>query len=145
MSSRPISDHSTRRSSNHSATTLGGSLLKNIKKRWQSLKRGEPGKRFQDEYDKRHGADASRAKKIGILAAGVIVLVAGIILMPAPGPGILIVAIGAAMVSQESKFAARVLDGVEVKGRALIEWALGIWKRAPLAGKAGIVLVTLLL
>jgi uncharacterized protein (TIGR02611 family) len=120
-------------------------LIENIKKRWRSLKRGEPGQRFQDEYDKRHGEDASRAKKIGILVAGVIVLVAGVILMPAPGPGILIVAIGAAMVSQESRFAARVLDGAEVKGRALMKWALGIWKRAPLAGKSAIVLLTLLL
>jgi hypothetical protein len=48
-------------------------LIQNIKRRWQALKRGEPGRRFQDEYDKRHGENSSRGRKIGILVAGAIV------------------------------------------------------------------------
>lgn len=120
-------------------------MIEGLKQRWQALKRGKPGKRFQDEYDKRHDKNSSRARKIGMLVAGAIVLVAGIILMPAPGPGILIVAIGAAMLSQESKFAARILDGAEVKGRALMKWGFGIWKAAPLPGKIAIAVVALLL
>jgi uncharacterized protein (TIGR02611 family) len=120
-------------------------LIKGLKQRWESLKSGKPGKRFQDEYDKRNDENTSRARKIGMLVAGAAVLVAGIILMPAPGPGILIVAIGAAMLSQESKLAARILDGAEVKGRALIQWALGVWKAAPMAGKIAIAVVALLL
>ena len=119
-------------------------MLDNLKKRWKSLKSGKPGKRFQDEYDKRHDEDSSRGKKFAILAVGAIILVAGIILMPAPGPGILIVAIGGALLAQESKIAARFLDWTEVKGRALIDWALDIWKRAPLAGKIAIALVALI-
>jgi uncharacterized protein (TIGR02611 family) len=118
-------------------------MFKNIKRRWESVKRGEPGHRFQDEYDKRHGENSSRAKKIGMLVVGAIVLVAGIILMPAPGPGILIVAIGGAMLAQESRIGARILDAAEVRGRALIQWARGVWERAPLAGKVAIALVAL--
>ena len=122
-----------------------GSLIKYMKRRWQALKQGEPGRRFQDEYDKRHDENSSRAQKIGILVAGAIVFAAGIFFMPAPGPGILIVAIGAALLAQESKLAARVLDGAEVKGRAVMKWGLDLWKRAPLPGKIAIALVALLL
>nr|WP_241696186.1 PGPGW domain-containing protein [Solimonas terrae] len=51
------------------------------------------------------------------LAAGVAVLAAGLILVPAPGPGLLVVAVGAALLAGESASVATWLDHGELRVR----------------------------
>ena len=116
-------------------------VIEGIKSRWHSLKEGEPGKRFCQEYERRNRERGGK-RNILMLAAGAIVLAAGIFFLPAPGPGILIVALGGGMIAQESRFAARMLDKTELLGRSVVTWALGVWKKAPLAGKIAIVVVS---
>jgi hypothetical protein len=54
-----------------------------------------------------------------MLVAGVLLMAAGIFLMPAPGPGFIVVLLGGALLSEESMFVARALDRMEVWVRKL--------------------------
>ena len=62
------------------------------------------------------------AKKIGIGIVGGIVLVAGIIMIPYPGPGWLVVFAGLAILAQEFTWAKVVLDYVKGKYDAWQHW-----------------------
>jgi len=58
-----------------------------------------------------------RGRRVLITAVGGTVLAAGIVLMPLPGPGTLIVAGGLSILSREYPAAGRVLDRVKRLGR----------------------------
>ena len=92
-------------------------LLIGLRKTWQELKRGQPGRRFQSRYERR--ASSAGARKWALVAAGVTLMLLGVIFLPLPGPGLLIIAAGALLVAEESLGAARALDWLELKARRL--------------------------
>ena len=51
---------------------------------------------------------------------GMAVLLAGAVMLVAPGPGILVFALGAALVAEESLWMAKLLDRMEVRIRRAI-------------------------
>jgi hypothetical protein len=116
------------------------SALANAKKSWAELKRGKPGKRFQERYKRKNPGGKRSGKKLATLILGFIVFAAGLFFLPAPGPGIIIVALGAALIAQASLLGARALDWCELKIRALIAWALGVWESAGAVARAAIVM-----
>ena len=71
------------------------------------------------------------AKRIVLEGLGWLLVVGGIIAMPLPGPGLLILVGGVALLAQQYEWAARRLD--PVKRRALIEAARGVSGPVPLA------------
>jgi uncharacterized protein (TIGR02611 family) len=119
-------------------------MLDKAKKSWQQLKRGKPGKRFQERHKRKHEAGSHPFRKVATLVIGGVIFAAGIFFLPAPGPGTIILAIGAGILSQESLWMAKALDWAEVRARKVASWALGIWKRASPLQKAGIVAVKVL-
>lgn len=70
------------------------------------------------------------------ISAGLIALPVGLFLLPAPGPGTVVIAFGAVLLAREFRVAAQVLDWVEVRGRRLVRWAKDAWRRVrrPRAG-----------
>jgi uncharacterized protein (TIGR02611 family) len=114
-------------------------MFNGLKQYWQELKRGTPGKRFQQQYKKRHQSGGNPWRKALFLGGGALVIVAGIFFLPAPGPGWAIIFIGGGLLAQESKHAAKTLDWVELRLRAVVDWALSVWKRASTPLRAGIV------
>ena len=54
-----------------------------------------------------------------MLAAGVLLMIAGVIALPLPGPGLAIMALGALLIAEESRAAARAFDWLELKLRHL--------------------------
>lgn len=116
-------------------------MLDGIRHRWRELRASEPGHRFQDRYDRSHQEDEGRTRKTLIIGAGVLVLLAGLFFLPAPGPGMVIVALGAALIARESRRMASLLDAMELKGRDLIEWSRKVWKEAGPPTRILIVLV----
>jgi hypothetical protein len=79
------------------------------------LRRGEPGRRFHDYYERRHGR---RPRKL-VIALAVVISALGLVLAPTPGPGIPLIAIGMAMLAAESEAAACALDWLELRLRRL--------------------------
>lgn len=107
-------------------------MFDRLTRHWHELRQGEPGRRFVEEYHRRQAAARSPARRGGVLVSGVFVLVAGVFFLPAPGPGFLVIALGAAMVAQESLVAARAADWTEVRARRLVAWALRVWHEGSL-------------
>lgn len=88
------------------------------------LLRDPPGERFTRRHA-RLRASRSAASPIRLLrlAAGVLLCVIGVVLMPLPGPGALIAIGGAALMAGESRRVARGLDRSELWLRArLPDW-----------------------
>ena len=83
------------------------------------LRTAEPGKRFQQYFSRRHQAGSSNLRRVLTLGLGGLVVAVGLVLMPAPGPGILVVAAGAALMAGESLWMARGLDRAEILARKL--------------------------
>jgi hypothetical protein len=87
--------------------------------RFTALADGTPGRRFRDRY-----AHAQRRRsRLGALlvvmgAIGLIIV--GSVMLFTPGPGALLVLLGAALVAGESYRAARALDRIELALRAAL-------------------------
>lgn len=67
-------------------------------------------------------------------------MVGGLIAVPGPGPGWLIILLGLGIVARESLFFARLLDLAEVRLRGLARRVAGIWRTSPAFVKILIVL-----
>jgi osmoprotectant transport system ATP-binding protein len=92
---------------------LSMELLQLLKTNWRELEQDPPGERFQRRYRRQHAKGHGKKNPLR-LAAGLIVVALGLFLMPAPGPGTLVVLLGGTLLSQESLLAARLLDRSEV-------------------------------
>lgn len=88
---------------------------------WRELRHGTPGRRFEERYQRsRQGPACGALKKWSLIAGGFLLVLVGIIFLPLPGPGLLIIVAGALLMAQESRGAARLLDWLEAKTRRVI-------------------------
>jgi len=92
-------------------------VLAPLKKRWRELKQGKPGRRFRDRYERARRGGAVR--KWLLIAGGALLALVGIVLLPLPGPGLLVIAAGLLLIAEESHATARALDWLERKLRRL--------------------------
>jgi len=104
-------------------------MFEHLKQNWESFKRGHPGSRFQEQYERQRKSPAGTASRVLRVSLGVIALLVGLVLMPAPGPGFIVVGIGALMIAREFRAAAILLDRIEVLGRQVLKWAKRTWRR----------------
>ena len=102
-------------------------MFKGLRKQWRDLTKVEPGKRFQNRYECRKERRRKPLLKAFYMLFGAAIFIAGLILMPAPGPGCLIALIGAGMLAEESRLVARTLDRAELKMRSLLSRARRIF------------------
>jgi hypothetical protein len=122
------------------------SVAAHLRDDWRQLRRAPPGRRFQTRYDqarRERGSHAwlTRALKIvgGILA--ILIALAEIVF---PGPAILFFLLGGSLLATESRTVARFMDWSELKIRAAIRWARGVWHAASMTVRAVIVCVIVL-
>ena len=83
--------------------------MRRLRELWLELARGTPGRRFRDRYHRHDGV-----RHAALLAIGVAAIIVGLILMVTPGPGLVFVGVGAALVATESRRAAELLDRLEL-------------------------------
>lgn len=88
-----------------------------LKKQWEQFIHAEPGRRFQERYQRMRREKGSAWKRCGFFCVGVLLTLAGIFFLAFPGPGIPILAVGLALIAQESASLARALDRTELKLR----------------------------
>ncbi len=114
-----------------------------LKRQWEVLKRGKPGRRFAERYQaaQRKENRATLATRIVRFAIATVAIALGLVFAVIPGPAILFFAIAGALLASESRGVARFLDWCEVKIRAVVKWAQRIWKRLPIAGKVAVLIV----
>ena len=89
--------------------------MSSLAQQWRSFKNDEPGKRFmhQRERMKQEG----RGLAIALVALGILLLAGGFVLLFIPGPGLLLIVFGLALVAGVSSPLARLLDRTEPKLR----------------------------
>jgi len=111
-------------------------MLKELEKSWRVFKDAPPGARFQRLYRERKGHGTSR---FVVPAIGILLLAGGVVLLFIPGPGLLFIAFGAALLAQQSRWLARLLDRLEPVLRRLARKGETYWKKAATPVKAAIV------
>jgi len=118
-------------------------VLKSMKSAWHRLKEAEPGHRFQQEYEHHEGGRRGKVSRVLSVSVGLLIVAIGIVGLPAPGPGFLVIALGGALLARESRAIARALDWGEVRLRRVLHWARSAWKHAAPLAKALMVVVGL--
>jgi uncharacterized protein (TIGR02611 family) len=104
-----------------------------------------PGMRFQERFRRRQRQGHKPVTKFFSIVVGSVLVMTGVVLIPMPGPGFLVVLPGAALIAEESYFAARLFDGIELKGRHAGGAATRSWKHAPPLLKAAVAALVLVL
>ena len=110
-------------------------MLEKIKGSWESFKADSPGKRFQQQFKRRHELARSPLQKALVVGSGVLLTGIGIVLFFLPGPGALFVLLGAVLIAQWSLTVARALDWTEIRVRRLLARSSGVWRQFSAAAK----------
>jgi uncharacterized protein (TIGR02611 family) len=120
-------------------------MIERAKENWRCFKQSKPGHRFQDHHHRCQRAYRSRSYFRGLfgIAWGLLVVVGGVIAVPAPGPGWLIILLGLGVIAGESLFFACWIDRVELRMRRLARLLVGIWTTSPTLVKVLITLTVL--
>jgi hypothetical protein len=115
-----------------------------IVEEWRVFRRDSPGQRFENHYQRMrlHG---SRGGAIARSIAGVLLVVLGLVMLVAPGPGIIVTLFGLGLLGGQSKTLARGLDRVEPELRRLGRGAKRWWKLAPWPMRGGVLGIAIVL
>jgi uncharacterized protein (TIGR02611 family) len=113
----------------------------NLKQQWREFKKGRPGKRFQERYERNRGQRKSIFTRVLQPVLGTVLFLVGVFFVIMPGPGIPFLFIGAGLLGNESRSIARALDWVEVRLRKIVDWAKAWWKHAALATKRALMVI----
>jgi hypothetical protein len=81
----------------------------------------QPGRRFEERYWRKRHAAHRGFKRLAWIAGAAVLLVLGLLFSVLPGPGIVFLLAGFAMLAQESLAVARALDRAELKLRRLLQ------------------------
>ncbi len=66
---------------------------------------------------------ARSGKRIAVTVVGFAVLIAGLVMMVTPGPGVLVIVVGLAILASEWAWAERALDRAKAGGKVVLEQA----------------------
>ena len=94
-------------------------MFARLKDYWEDLKRGEPGSRFQDQHDKERSEQRSSVGRVLRIIAGFLLIPIGVFFLAVPGPGLLVIALGAVMIATELRVVAQALDAIELRVRRI--------------------------
>jgi hypothetical protein len=111
-------------------------MLNGLKQEWAQLKRGKPGSRFKGQFDRNREEASNGFGRALRVVVGVLLLPVGVFFLAVPGPGLVVIAIGAVLIAREFRWAATTLDALEVRGRRVAKWVRGKWRQLVRAHRA---------
>ncbi|HNR91446.1 MAG TPA: PGPGW domain-containing protein [Dokdonella sp.] len=98
-------------------------MFPSLKQQWHGFTSRPAGRRFQMRWRAQRERPRGLLRKLVLIGLGVALLLAGTAMLVLPGPGVLVMIIGAALIGEESLFVARGLDRADVWiARALQRW-----------------------
>jgi len=112
-----------------------------LKNRWHELAEEPAGRRFQNRFRRKQKEGHGSLRIVGMIV-GILFIAGGIVLLVIPGPGTVLLIIGAAFLAETSEVSARVLDRLELKLRTFGEWALDRWRRTGMIARSALVIST---
>ncbi len=104
------------------------SLWQLVRREWKDLRGDKPGQRFRHHYERLHRPEY---KKLRILAlfVGPLLAVGGVVMLFVPGPGLLFLVFGLALLGGQSKKLAGWLDRGEPPVRRVLGRLRQRWKK----------------
>jgi len=93
-------------------------MVEGIRKEWRVFAAEAPGERFERHYERKRRDDRTLAGRLTWIAAGIFFVLAGIVMLFTPGPGLLAIGFGVTCFAQESRRVARFCDRLELRIRA---------------------------
>src|SRR5687768_16506516 len=108
---------------------MGATVQFQFREHWRDLKRGRPGRRFQDRYERARHEEASTgaAQRIGLIVAALVCFAIGLVLAVMPGPAVVFFFLAGGLLATESPWVARFMDWGELKIRKLVAWGKRRW------------------
>jgi len=98
-------------------------MTESLREQWRHFVARPSGRRFQMRYRQRRETPSGTWRKILLMGLGTGFVLLGIVMLVLPGPGLLAIIIGAALIAQESLVASRVLDRIDLwLARLLQRW-----------------------
>lgn len=88
------------------------SLFQRMRREWQAFRRDPPGHRFCNHLKRMREAGSGKLRALSV-GLGVLLLAGGVVLLFIPGPGLIIIVFGLALLAGESRWLARHLDRAE--------------------------------
>lgn len=89
-------------------------MLDTLRQRYRAFRAHPAGERFQHRYRRRACRGGGAVRKLLTIVAALALIVAGIVLLVLPGPGLLLILLGAGLIAEESLLAARMLDRTDL-------------------------------
>lgn len=89
--------------------------LADVRQEWKHFRHDEPGERFKNHRERMK--EKSRTHSVVALGFGLLLLVAGVVLLFMPGPGLPLIVFGLALVASHSRRLSHLLDRAEPKLR----------------------------
>ena len=96
-------------------------MLERIRQEWRKFAAEPAGSRFERHYERKRADDRTLAGRVTWICAGVFFVLAGIVMLFTPGPGLLALGFGVTCFAQESRRVARSCDRNEMRLRRLWE------------------------
>ena len=87
---------------------------------WEDLKAAPPGERFTRHYFSNRDQPRRAARRVMRFVAGAALFAVGLLLVVTPGPGMVVLALGGALLAEQSLAMARLLDWAEARIRRAI-------------------------
>ena len=110
-------------------------MLNALRRHWHRFTGYPPGERFVSEHHAHQAERKSTWSRALTVGAGVAVIAVGVVALFVPGPGLLFIAFGAALVGRESIVVARGLDRTELWCRRIAHALHRWWQHASLLMK----------
>ena len=104
-------------------------MLQELHSTWNAFKTARPGHRFERLYYRRE-ARPTLWQRSTFLGLGLLLMLIGLVMLAAPGPGTVVFLLGAAVAAQESRRVARAMDRIEIRLWRLAGFARAWWRRA---------------
>jgi hypothetical protein len=120
-------------------------MFEHLKTNWQQFKEAPSGQRFQMRFRQRQNTHRHALQKYLAIIGGIVLMATGLFLMAVPGPGVLVLAIGAGFVAQESRYAAKLLDAIEPPLLRASKYLMRLWRRTSTMARIATVSIAVLI
>jgi hypothetical protein len=84
-----------------------------LRDQWKQFIALPSGRRFQSRNRLHRERPTGLLRKVLMIGFGCVLILAGVVMLVLPGPGLLVLIIGAALIAEESLIAARALDRID--------------------------------
>jgi len=98
-------------------------MFESVRRSWNRFRATPAGTRFQSRHRRRESR-SGLVRKVLVIAAGAVLIALGLVMVLLPGPGLLSMLVGAALIAEESSVAARGFDRADL----FVERALARWR-----------------